>query len=291
MLTMTTPVEVMVALVASAPKSTFKVAAIQLTSTTDVSANLERCAYWLRRAADEGARLALLPENFAFMGEEPEKLPYAAALESSAILDPLRGLCQELKLWVIAGGMPEALDDTSRTDRCHNTSVLLNPNGEIVARYRKMHLFDVDLADGFSISESAVVERGHKVVTADVEGWRFALSICYDLRFPELYRQQVAAGAEVLTVPAAFTLHTGKDHWDTLLRARAIENQSYLIAAGQFGRSGHTAQCWGKTQVLGPWGTCLANSPERAGVIFSVLEPDDLKSVRQQIPCLQHRVL
>lgn len=268
--------------------STLRVAAIQLTSRADVEANLQACAHWCEQAAKLGAKLAVLPENFAFMGPEAAKIPLASPLSQSTLLRPLRQLARQHSMWILGGGMPE---QSSEDKRCYNTAVLLNPDGEVAAAYRKIHLFDVELADGFSIRESASVVPGapEEVVVCEVEGWQIGLSICYDLRFPELYRALVTSGADIITVPAAFTLHTGKDHWDVLLRARAIENQCFLLAAAQFGRSDESRVCWGKTQVIDPWGTQLAIAPERPGVVCVDLQRQDLQQARTQLPVLRHR--
>ena len=268
--------------------SVLSVAAVQLKSTGDVEDNLSRTKQWVERAADAGARLVALPENFGFLGPEAEKLKYAAPLEDSFFLEPLRPVAAQRKLVIVAGGVPETSADPNRA---YNTAVLILPDGSLGAAYRKIHLFDVDLADGTKLMESEAVIPGDEPVVAEVDGWKVGLSICYDVRFPELYRQLVASGAEIIMVPAAFTLHTGKDHWDVLLRARAIENQCFVVAPAQFGHHGRRRASWGKAQVVDPWGTVLSLVPEREGLALAQLERDDLERVRKQLPSLTHRRL
>lgn len=265
-----------------------RVAAIQLTSTSDVEANLYRSVELVRRAAEAGARLVALPENFGLLGREEDKLAHAQGIEDGRFLVRLRALAREHAVWILAGSIPEKGPDPRHT---YNTSVLINPAGETAAAYRKIHLFDVDLADGTTIAESRSVTAGAEAVVATVDGWGLGLSICYDLRFPELYRLLVERGAEVLAVPAAFTLHTGKDHWDLLVRARAVENQCFVIAPAQFGHHGNKRSSWGKTQVVDPWGAQLAVAPEREGFIAATLVRGDLERIRGELPAWKHRRL
>ncbi len=262
------------------------VATIQLTSTKDTAANIARACALCEAAADAGAQLAVLPENLGFMGAEKDKLPFAGTLEESEFLSPLREVAARRGLSIVAGSVPETGPDSRRV---YNTCAVIAADGSILTSYRKIHLFDVELSDGFVISESDCVAPGAEAVIAEVEGWRIGLSICYDLRFPELYRQLSERGVDIITVPAAFTLHTGKDHWDVLLRARAIENQCFVIASGQFGSHGGNRFTWGKSQVIGPWGGVLSMVPEREGFALAQLRRDDLKATRDQIPALNHR--
>ena len=261
-----------------------RVAAVQLTSTTDVEKNLRRSCDWVGQAALEGAKFILLPENFGFLGRDADKLPFAQKCEDGSFLAPLREVAVKYGVYILAGSIPEQAPDAQRT---YNTSVLVGSRGETVATYRKIHLFDVALADGFAIRESDSVMAGDTPVRAEIEGWQVGLSVCYDLRFPELYRR--LAGADILAIPAAFMLHTGKDHWDVLLRARAIENQAFVIAPGQFGIHEPKRVSWGKSQIIDPWGTPLAIAPEREGFIASTLCKKDLERTRNQVPCLEHR--
>ena len=195
-------------------KSPLTVAAVQLTSTRDAEANLERAAFWIRQAAAAGADFIALPENYGFIGGEFESLRFAQGVDDGAFTAPLRSLARELGVTVLAGSIPEAGPDASHI---YNTSVLIGPGGETLAAYRKIHLFDVELGGEARFRESQHVAHGSTPTVATVQGWPVGLSVCYDLRFPELYRTLVSRGARLLCVPAAFTLHTGKDHWEPLL--------------------------------------------------------------------------
>ncbi len=265
-----------------------RVAAVQLTSTADVESNLRRACDLTAEAAAAGAQLVALPENFGLLGREEEKVPHAQGVDDGPFLEGLRGVARDQRIWVLAGSIPERGPDPART---YNTSVLIDPDGRTVAAYRKIHLFDVDLADGTSIAESRCVAPGEDPVLTSLGGWGVGLSVCYDLRFPELYRLLAQQGAELLTVPAAFTLHTGKDHWDLLLRARAVENQCFVIAPAQFGHHGNRRSSWGKSQIIDPWGTQLAVAAEREGFVLATLVRDDLDRVRRELPALGHRRL
>lgn len=265
-----------------------KAAAVQLTSTNDVDANLSRAASLARAAADAGADLIVLPENYGFLGEDFEKLAHAQSVDGP-FTAPLREVARSASVWIIAGGIPETGPDAEHT---YNTSVLIDAEGQTAATYRKIHLFDVDLADGTQIQESRHVAPGDAPpVVAAVLGWSVGLTVCYDLRFPELYRALVVRGASILTVPAAFTLHTGKDHWQVLLRARAIENTCFVIAAAQTGRHSSKRVSWGKSMIVDPWGTTLAVAPEGEGFALAVLDAGAITRVRAQLPSLEHRRL
>lgn len=267
-------------------RSTLKVAAVQMCSGRDPEQNLRQAETWVRRAADEGAGLVALPENFAFLGDDADKLPWAQDAIQGAFIEAVRAWARECSVWVLAGSIPEVSPDSQRT---YNTAVLVDRQGQVVSTYRKIHLFDIDLADQVTLRESASVAPGADPVVAEVEGWRLGLSICYDLRFPELYRALVAQGADILAVPAAFTLQTGKDHWDVLLRSRAIENQCFVVAPAQFGHHFGRRYSWGKTQIVDPWGTVLGCAPEAPSMVIASLDPERQDQIRQQLPCLQHR--
>ena len=261
-------------------------ATVQMTSTTDWRGNLAKAARYVEEAADSGARLIALPENFGFLGRENEKLPHAQSVEEGPFLEPLRKLAQKHRVGVLAGSIPETGPDAGHV---YNTSVLIGTSGETLASYRKVHLFDIDIPGQVSFQESSAVAAGTKAVVADFEGWKIGLTVCYDLRFPHLYQALVDAGASSLTVPAAFTLQTGKDHWEVLLRARAIENQCFVLAPNQFGHHSKGRASWGKSLVADPWGTLVALMPEREGFVLAQLNPDDVHRVRQGLPCLKHR--
>jgi predicted amidohydrolase len=269
------------------------VGAVQLSSQADVDENLSRASALIDEAARRGARLVLLPENFAYLGDEEGKRAIAEDLSPEApskgpITARLERLARAHGVHLIAGGMPERSSDP---DRPYNTCAVWNPEGRIAALYRKIHLFDVDLAADRRYCESAATMPGDEPQVVAVEGIRVGLSICYDLRFPELYRLLSAAGAEVLVVPAAFTVTTGKDHWHVLLRARAIEAQAYVIAAAQWGKHPRGRQTYGKSCIIDPWGEIVAHASEGEGVITAAVDRRYLAEVRAAVPSLAHRRL
>jgi predicted amidohydrolase len=265
-------------------------ACAQLTSTADVSRNLATCRRLIEAAAARGAKLAVLPENFAFVGaKEQDKFAVAEPLDEARpgpILASLAAAAKATGLWIVGGGMPEASPDPNKV---WNTAVVIRPDGSLAARYRKIHLFDVDIPGGAQFKESGTVAPGDAVVTTKLPWFTLGLSICYDLRFPELYRRLVAEGAQVIVVPAAFTLHTGKDHWRPLLTARAIENQVYVLAPGQFGRPFENRACWGHSLIVDPWGAVLAEAGDRECAIVAELDLELQAKVRRELPCLGHR--
>jgi len=265
------------------------VAALQMSSQADVGANLDRAESLLREAARRGATLALLPENFAYFGDEAGKRAHAEVLTPGAASGPiaarLAGVARELGVSVLAGGMPERSLDPLRP---YNTCAVFGPDGALVATYRKRHLFDVDL-EGRAYRESASTTPGEAAVALPLSGFQVGLSICYDVRFPELYRALTALGAEVLVVPAAFTVPTGKDHWHVLLRARAIEAQAYVVAAAQWGAHPGGRQTYGKSCIVDPWGDVVAQASDGEGVIVATLDRAYLEQVRARVPSLKHR--
>jgi deaminated glutathione amidase len=269
-------------------KAELSVAAVQLQSQADVTQNLERARELVRRAARRGAELVLLPENFAFFGAEAEKRGVAEPLGTGPIAAALADMARENSVYVVGGGFPEQSTDP---DRPHNTALVVGPDGEQLAAYRKIHLFDVELGAGGSYSESAATSAGSAPVLVDVAGFKLGLSICYDLRFPELYRALSEQGADALLVPAAFTLHTGKDHWHVLLRARAIEAQAFVVAAAQYGAHPHGRQTYGHSLIVDPWGTVIAEASDGPGLVCATLERSRLDSVRRSLPSLSHRKL
>lgn len=271
------------------------VAVVQLSSQDDVEANLRTASALVREAARAGAELVALPENFAFMGEESQKRAIAEDVTrgDGPIVRALVAAAREAGVYLVAGGMPEASGDR---DRPFNTSLLLAPDGAVVARYRKVHLFDVDLPDGTKLLESGATSAGDEPVAATVRTRAGAdvglgMTICYDLRFPELYRALVARGVRVVTVPAAFTLTTGKDHWHILLRARAIEDQVFVLAPAQHGKHPRGRTTYGKSLVVDPWGDVLAQAAEGEGFALARLDWAAQDRVRASLPCLSHRRL
>ncbi len=270
-----------------------RAAVVQLGSQGDVAANLARVAHWVAQAARAGAQVVALPENFALMGEdEGDKRAVAEVIEGAEgpILKALVSAARSNGVYVVAGGMPERSADPERP---FNTSVLLDPEGRVMATYRKIHLFDVDLPDGTRLEESRTIARGDAAIgpLPSVAGVKLGMSICYDLRFPELYRALMLAGARVVTVPAAFTLTTGKDHWHVLLRARAIEDQVFVLAPAQNGKHPRGRQTYGKSLIVDPWGDVLAQCGEGEGFALASLDFAAQDRVRRALPCLDHRRL
>jgi predicted amidohydrolase len=265
------------------------VAVVQLNSQEDLEGNLARVRRWVGEAAKSGARLVALPENFAFMGEEARKREIAERIDGSPpgpILGALGEAASQHGVWIIGGGMPERSGDATRP---FNASVLIDPRGAVAAVYRKVHLFDVSLPDGTSLRESTATSAGAEAVTAEVDGVRFGMSICYDVRFPELYRKLVDQGARVVTVPSAFTLTTGKDHWHVLLRARAIEDQVWVLAPAQHGKHARGRQTYGKSLIVDPWGEVVAQCSEGEGFATARLDFEYQDRVRTSLPSLMHR--
>jgi deaminated glutathione amidase len=259
------------------------VALVQLDATDDVDANIER-AVALADEAATGSRLVALPEYLQFRGPDAGYRASARSIPGSHT-EPFAAVARRRGVWILVGSLAEASDDPMRP---YNTSTLIGPDGEIVAAYRKLHLFDVSVDDGPSDLESARVSPGGHVVTAQVEGATLGLSICYDLRFPELYRALALAGAEILTVPSNFTERTGRDHWEVLLRARAIENGAYVLAPSQIGGP-RGSPAYGRSMIVDPWGTIVAQAPDSVGIIRADLDLDRVASVRRQIPALANR--
>ncbi len=271
------------------------VAAVQMTSRDDVDANLETAARLVRRAASRGAQLVALPENVTFMGPEEAKLATAERFALGEVTDAsgrvarwAAALARETNTWLMLGGVAETTADPKRV---HNAAIVVNSAGAIVGHYRKVHLFDVSLADGSEYRESKVVEPGVDVSVLDTPAGRLGLSICYDVRFPELYRKLVDDGATIVSVPAAFTVPTGRDHWHVLLRARAIESQCYVIAPAQWGSHGHGRVTYGHALVCDPWGTVVAECADGEGLAMAEIDPERVRTVRAQLPSLAHRRL
>jgi predicted amidohydrolase len=269
-----------------------RVGAVQLRSTDDVAANLAICSELTARAAAEGAQLVVLPECFSFLGRrEGDKREIIESLDGDGpIMSALRNLATKHGVWLVGGGMAErVLGDDARS---YNTAVTIDPRGELVARYRKIHLFDVEIPGGAVLRESDATAPGDELVVVDIAGAPVGVSICYDIRFPELYRQLVKdMGAEVLLVPAAFTAHTGAAHWHLLLRARAIEDQAWVVAPAQWGQHNAKRESYGHTLIVDPWGTIAGERAEGDGVVVATLDGAAVAKRRTQMPCLSHAVL
>jgi predicted amidohydrolase len=266
-----------------------RVAVVQLTSTDDLEGNLAAAEGYVREAARAGARFVALPEMFAYMRREGQRFPHAQPVEG-AIIQCVRGWARELSLRILAGTIAEAGPDT---ERVFNTSVLVGPSGAIEATYRKMHLFDVDLGvhGGGAYAESRSIAPGDAPVVADTEIGGVGLSVCYDLRFPELYRAQAERGARWLLVPSAFAPSTGKDHWEVLLRARAIENQAFVLAPAQCGMHSPDRSSHGRSLIIDPWGVVLAQLGDPPGVAVADCSLAELERIRESLPALRHRRL
>jgi predicted amidohydrolase len=271
----------------------FLAACIQLCSTTDVARNLSTTEALVRRAAAHGAKLVATPENTSFLGPQFHKVELAEPLDGP-VGRRLGALAAELGIHLLVGGLPEQRRDAQGEidrKRCHNTSVLYGPDGGTLAAYRKLHLFDVAVPGGPSIRESDSIAPGEQVVVAETALGRIGMSICYDLRFPELYRAEVDGGAEILAIPSAFTATTGKDHWHALLRARAIETQCWLLAPAQWGRHDERGvrESYGHSLIVDPWGVVVADKGHGEGLILGEVDPARTAEVRRAIPVREHR--
>jgi predicted amidohydrolase len=265
-----------------------KIAAIQLNSQDNVQQNLDAAGVVVSAAAHAGAETVLLPEGFAYLGPEENKVPLAEKLGAGGpIQDRIISWCQEHEISIIAGGLPEQSEDPARP---FNTSVVFDHRGNIVDRYRKVHLFDVELNDGASWNESKATYPGTLPVVTSVDDVKWGLSICYDLRFPEFYISLRKSGAEVLTVPAAFTRMTGAAHWHVLLRARAIESQCWLLAAAQEGEHPGGRKTYGHSMIIDPWGKIVAERTKAGpGFVIAEVDLESAKDVRARMPIEKHR--
>ncbi len=267
----------------------FLAAAVQLTSTSDEDGSLQTAHRLIRRAARYGASLVVTPEQTNFLGPHDEKVRRAQSLDGS-VVSGFRDLATELGIHLVLGSFNERSDEP---ERCYNTSVTIGPDGTILATYRKLHLFDVAYSDAVKFLESRTCKPGASPAVAQTKLGCIGLSICYDLRFPELYRHYVDAGATILTVPSAFTLTTGKDHWHALLRARAIETQCWVIAAGQYGAHDDDGlrESYGHSMIVDPWGQVVGMCPDGEGLALAEIDPSRTARIRQGMPLAQHRRL
>lgn len=262
-------------------------AAVQMNSLPDVSKNLAQAEDLIDLAVRQGAELVCLPENFSFLGDEATKMAEADTIGQQSEKF-LKTMAQRYQITLLGGGFPVP----AGSNKVYNTALLIGPAGEELARYEKVHLFDVNLPDGNTYQESKTVLAGKNLppIYPSKELGHLGLSVCYDVRFPELYRHLSQMGAEILVVPAAFTAFTGKDHWQILLQARAIENTAYVIAPAQTGKHYAMRQSHGHAAIVDPWGIILADAGEKPGVAIAAIEPARLEQVRRQMPSLQHRV-
>jgi len=265
-----------------------RVAVAQMTSTADLEKNMQAVSALVHQAADERAKLLVLPESFAHLGPDNSRLKVAEPLpQGGPILAQCSAWARQAKMELVLGGFWEQANAT----QVYNTCVHLDADGSIKALYRKIHLFDVDLADGTSLQESATVVPGETPVVTQTCFGTLGLSVCYDVRFPELYRQLVDLGSIAMAIPAAFTLTTGKDHWHVLLRARAIESQAYVLAAAQTGCHYGNRFSFGHALICDPWGEVIAQCSEGQGIAVATLDPERVAAVREQLPSLKNRRL
>ncbi|MFZ6648405.1 carbon-nitrogen hydrolase family protein [Undibacterium sp. TJN25] len=263
-----------------------KVAAIQMVSTPVLEQNMATAGHLMRQAAEDGAGLLLLPEYWPIMGmHETDKIALAEAPERGAIQEFMVDAARSLGVWLIGGTLPMASGDPSKV---LNTTLVYSPQGAQVARYDKIHLFGFTKGDE-SYQESRTITPGKDVVTFDAGFGSIGLSVCYDLRFPELYRAMGACS--LIVVPAAFTYTTGQAHWEILLRARAVENQCYVLASAQGGKHPNGRRTWGHSMLIDPWGEILSVLDEGEGVVAGELKLDYMDKVRENLPALKHRIL
>lgn len=265
--------------------TTFKAACVQLRSSDDVQQNIRDASALIRDAARQGAHFIATPENTTLMAPDGgAKLELSCPEADDPALPAFRALAEELNVWLLIGSLAIKVSSTKTANR----SYLLGPRGRIVARYDKIHLFDVDLPSGEKYRESNTVAGGGEAVVADLPWCKVGLSICYDLRFPQLYRALAQKGAALVTVPSAFTETTGKAHWHVLLRARAIENGAFVIAPAQGGVHANGRHTFGHSLIIGPWGEILAEGGTDPGVFIAEIDPDAAKVARERVPNLQH---
>ncbi len=261
------------------------VAAIQMNSQDIKETNVQTAEKLIDTAAEKGAQLAVLPELFNFLGPAEQQLAAAEAIPGPTI-ERIAERGRRHGIHIIAGSITEVSDDA---EKVYNTSVLLGPEGRILAEYRKIHLFDIVVEGHTPYKESAKVIPGEEVVSAETQIGTIGLSICYDLRFPGLYSALSESGAQIISIPAAFTLHTGLAHWEPLIRARAIENTCYVIAAAQVGKHPVGRECYGNSMIVDPWGTVVARAPNRESVVVADIDLEYEGRIRQNLPSLSHR--
>ena len=266
------------------------VAALQMTSRTEVAANLATVGRLAAEAVARGARVLVLPENFAFMGrQDADKLAVAEADGAGPIQETLAALARRLGVWIVGGTLPLATSDPRRVAAA---CLVYDADGRRIARYDKIHLFDVDIpARDEHYRESAFVAAGDAPRVLDTPVGRLGLSVCYDMRFPELFRRMADEGAQWFAVPSAFTVPTGRAHWETLLRARAIENLAFVVAAAQWGRHENGRETWGDSLIIDHWGAVLARLPDGEGLVTADLDLAAQAEARSRFPALQHRRL
>jgi predicted amidohydrolase len=258
-----------------------------MTSVPDLEHNLERAAHWIEHAVEAGAELVCLPENFPFLQEEDAGPNPAAQDLDGSVVEFLRDHAKRHEIVLAGGTLPERIPGDPRV---YNTSVVVDADGTLKGIYRKIHLFDVAIP-GATHQESRNVAPGEDVVVAETRAGTIGLSVCYDIRFPELYRSLVDRGAKLLLIPAAFTVPTGRDHWEVLIRARAIESQAFVLASAQYGTHTPRRRSYGRSMIVDPWGVPLCTVPDGEGIGVAELDFGALESIRERLPALRHRRL
>lgn len=261
----------------------YQIGVIQMDTRDNYEENMDAACRFIDEAAAKGAKLVTFPEVFNYIGTEPRE---AEEIPNGPTITLMAKKAREHHIWIHCGSISEV---NPNGEKKYNTTVLLNPEGEEVARYRKLHAFDITLADGTETRESDRMQIGNDIVMVDTELGKFGLSICYDIRFPELYRYMAQNGCQVLFTPANFQMQTGKDHWEIILRTRAVENTCYVVAAGQIGKKRGTSLSYGSSLVADPWGTVIARAKETAGVTMAEIDLDYLDKVRRDLPCLKNK--
>ena len=262
-----------------------RVACVQLTSGPEKAANLEKAEKLVARGASTGADVVVLPEKWNAIGEADTLWAAAEALDGGETVEAMAGWARGHGITLVGGSIAELREGH---EKLSNTSIAFGPDGEVLGVYRKIHLFDVEV-EGLVYRESEAEEPGEEAVVVRGDGWPIGLSVCYDIRFPELYRILALEGAELVTVPAAFTVPTGRDHWHVLMRARAIENQYYVAAPGQVGETRPGKPSYGRSLIVDPWGIVLAQAPDEETVISAELDRARLRRIREKLPSLKNR--
>ncbi|MDR1741998.1 MAG: carbon-nitrogen hydrolase family protein [Synergistaceae bacterium] len=268
----------------------FNVALLQVDSQQDKAANLRKIGGFIDEAARRGADFVSMPEMCAYIARKPDESGNDGCLDNAEsvpgpITEFMASKAREHGIWIHGGSIHERIDGAKKT---YNTTVVYSPKGDIAAVYRKIHLYDVDVKGGVSYRESDAIEPGGEIVTFDTPYCRMGLAICYDIRFPEVFRILTLRGAKVIFNPAEFALYTGKDHWEALIRARAIENECYMVCAGQIGIK-PTMHTYGRSIVVDPWGNVIAKASDKEGVLMAEIDVDYVDKLRTEVPCLSNR--
>lgn len=263
--------------------------AIQITSTNNFEKNIEKSIFYINKSIEVGAKVISLPEVFTYIGDLDDKEKNYAQNLNSKLVNTLKEICKKNKVFLITGSFHEEIENIGKK---YNTSLLIDDNGNILNKYRKIHLFDASFSkESYKESDDFMGGDTDQIKVTNTPYGKIGISICYDLRFPELYRELSKLGAEIVFVPSAFTMRTGKEHWEILLRARAIENQVYIVAPNQFGFHNEKKESYGNSMIIDPWGKVIARASDKEGIIWAEIDLNYLKDVRSSIPCLLHKKL